>query len=114
MKSDQKLSHTQQKKIFYLPCLSANGVGLFAPTADQRFFATTPTDFLRTHFPIRLQSYHAGITTTLSEDDLLQRFLHPNAATIGNRVMILYGAAGSGKSELLRWLQLQISMHDSS
>src|SRR5258708_3164737 len=81
--------------------LATNGIKIFASTADQRFLTATPNDFMRTHFPIRLQSYHAGKTTTVPEDGLLQRLLHPGTCVVGNRVMILYGAAGSGKSELL-------------
>src|SRR5437899_2031619 len=111
MTSENTMSHIRHKKKFSLPCLSVDGTRIFAPTADQRFLAVTPTDFMRTHFPICLQSYHAGKTTMIPEDDLLQRLLHPSTPIIGNRVMILYGAAGSGKSELLRWLQLQTRTH---
>ncbi len=114
MMSDYKAPYTDQKDMFLLPCLSTSGINLFAATADQRFLATTADDFLRTHFPMHLQAHHAGITTTISENDLLQRFLQTEVTTTGNRVMILYGAAGSGKSELIRWLQLQIGMRDAA
>jgi hypothetical protein len=83
------------------------------PTADQRFLAG-PEEFLRTHFPIRLHERRATITTTLAEHDLLHQLLTPDPTVIGNRIFILYGAAGSGKSELLRWLQTQIHVQDTS
>ncbi|GCE23223.1 hypothetical protein KDK_70230 [Dictyobacter kobayashii] len=84
---------------------------MFALTADQRYLSNGASDFLRTHFPMTLQSHHFGRTTALSENELLTELLQPNK-TVGNRVMILYGAAGSGKSELLRWLQTQVEQCD--
>jgi predicted AAA+ superfamily ATPase len=114
MTRNKEASTVYHQKKLTLPCLALDGMKVFATTADQRFLTVEPTDFLRTHFPIYLQSYHAGTTTTITEGDLLQRLLKPDATVIGNRVIILYGAAGSGKSELLRWLQTQISLQDRS
>ena len=95
-----------------LPCLATAGTKIFAPTADQRFLAGS-AEFLRTHFPVQVQYHSAGYSTTLSEQDILHRLLEPGPATVGNRVLVLYGAAGSGKSELIRWLQTQISLQDN-
>jgi len=100
-------------KSLNLPCLAPNGTKIFAPTADQRFLAGS-AEFLRTHFPVQLQYRSAGYSTTLTEQDILHRLLEPSPAIVGNRVFILYGAAGSGKSELIRWLQTQISLQDKS
>src|ERR1700730_15159360 len=94
-----------------LPCLATTGTKIFAPTADQRFLAGS-AEFLRTHFPVQVQYHRAGYSTTLTEQDILHRLLEPGPATVGNRVFVLYGAAGSGKSELIRWLQTQISLQD--
>jgi hypothetical protein len=84
---------------------------VFAPTADQRFLAGS-AEFLRTHFPVQLQSRYAGLPVTITEQSLLDQLLRPEPSVVGNRVFVLYGAAGSGKSELLRWLQTQISIQD--
>ncbi len=100
-------------KSLKLPCLAPTGTKIFAPTADQRFLAGS-AEFLRTHFPVQVQYRNAGYSTTLAEQDILHRLLEPSPAVVGNRVFVLYGAAGSGKSELIRWLQTQISLQDTS
>src|SRR5947209_160238 len=100
-------------KSLNLPCLAPTGTKIFAPTADQRFLAGS-AEFLRTHFPVQVQYRGAGYSTTLAEQDILHRLLEPGPAVVGNRVFILYGAAGSGKSELIRWLQTQIGLQDTS
>ncbi len=100
-------------KLLKLPCLAPTGTKIFAPTADQRFLAGS-AEFLRTHFPVQVHYRNAGYSTTLAEQDILHRLLEPSPAVVGNRVFVLYGAAGSGKSELIRWLQTQISLQDTS
>src|SRR6266568_9129702 len=100
-------------KSLNLPCLAPAGTKIFAPTADQRFLAGS-AEFLRTHFPVQLQYRSAGYSTTLTEQDILHRLLEPSPAVVGNRVFVLYGAAGSGKSELIRWLQTQIGLQDAA
>jgi len=101
------------KNSLNLPCLAATGTKIFAPTADQRFLAGS-AEFFRTHFPVQVQYRSAGYSTTLTEQDILHRLLEPGPAIVGNRVFVLYGAAGSGKSELIRWLQTQIGLQDKS
>lgn len=108
MTTDHRTLIFNSGKRFSFPCLSEKGTQVFAPTADQRFLAGSD-EFLRTHFPIQLKSRSTGLSTIVSEQDLLRRLLRPDPTVIGNRVFILYGAAGSGKSELLRWLQIQVS-----
>jgi hypothetical protein len=100
-------------KSLNLPCLAPTGTKIFAPTADQRFLVGS-AEFLRTHFPVQVQYSGAGHPNTLTEQDILHRLLEPGPAIVGNRVFVLYGAAGSGKSELIRWLQTQISLQDKS
>ncbi len=113
MTTGSETSDLNGSKRLDLPCLSLAGTKVFAPTADQRFLAGS-AEFLRTHFPVQLQYRGAGISSTLTEQDLLHRLLMPGPAVVGNRVFVLYGAAGSGKSELLRWLQTGIGMQDTS
>lgn len=109
----KKLRQRGKQKL-HLPCLAPDGNKIFVPTADQRLLAGDTTQFLRTHFPIQLQSRQAGIVVNVTEQDLLEQLLAPGSSVVGNRVMVLYGAAGSGKSELLRWLQTQITMQDAT
>ncbi len=113
MTTGSETSDLNGSKRLDLPCLSLAGTKVFAPTADQRFLAGS-AEFLRTHFPVQLQYRGAGISSTLTEQDLLHRLLMPGPAVVGNRVFVLYGAAGSGKSELLRWLQTQIGLQDAT
>jgi len=97
--------------VLHLPCFAPVGTRIFAPTADQRFLAG-PDEFLRTHFPMRLHSYNTGCSTLYTEQEMLNCLLNPSPSVVGNRVFVLYGAAGSGKSELMRWLQTHISFQD--
>ncbi len=113
MTTGYETSDLNGSKRLDLPCLSPVGTKVFAPTADQRFLAGS-AEFLRTHFPIQLQYRGANISSTVTEQDLLHRLLTPGPAVMGNRVFVLYGAAGSGKSELLRWLQTQIGLQDAA
>lgn len=53
--------------------------------------------------------YGAGLSTTVwSEEDLARVLGNAQGVPRGNRVILLYGAAGSGKSETLRWLQAKM------
>lgn len=88
-------------------CLGGKGLDLFTTTADERWRLGTRL-FLETHVPLRLRRYRQG--GDWSESDLRDTLLSP--WTRGNRVFALYGAAGSGKSELLRWLQHSVSQQD--
>lgn len=94
-----------------LPCLRAGGAKIFTRTAGQRAMLGD-AEFLRTHFPVQLLSYRSGSQVTLTEHDLLEHLLDQESAGAGNRVFILYGAAGSGKSEPLRWLHMHIQRQD--
>jgi hypothetical protein len=114
MTATKKKPHPQDRQRLHLPCLASGGTKIFVPTADQRLLAGDHTQFLRTHFPIQLQSRRASTMTIVTEQDFLDQLLTPSSPVVGNQVMILYGAAGSGKSELLRWLQTQITLQDAA
>lgn len=86
---------------------AATGLALFAATADERWLLGEET-FLSTHIPMSLRSQRAPLSW--SDEDLLRAVLEPTAG--GNRVFALYGAAGSGKSELMRWLACKIEQQD--
>ena len=92
--------------------LSKEGLSIFAPTADQRYLLGADV-FLRTHYPVTLRCYKTdGGVMSVSEDSLLAQLLD-SAPGPGNRLWILYGAAGSGKSELMRWLETRIAQEST-
>ena len=94
------------------PCIGERGLRIFAATADQRYLLS-PDVFLRTHHPITMRKFSPHRSSeTCGEDDLLASILTTDPAGPGNRVFVLYGAAGSGKSELLRWLETRIGHED--
>ena len=83
-------------------------LSLFAATADQRYLLGEDL-FLRTHYPMQLRHFQAnGEVDLLSEESLLQQILQQEHSGPGNRVWVLYGAPGSGKSELIKWLETRI------
>lgn len=91
------------------PCIGQEGLKVFATTADQRYLLGAET-FLRTHTPVTMRQFSPHHKTmTVHEDDLLAALLDARTAQPGNRVFILFGAAGSGKSELMRWLETRLS-----
>lgn len=97
----------EENKIW--PCIKAEGLDLFSTTADQRILIGEDL-FIKTHFPIRMRAFNSRSNSEdISEKQLLEKIINSNIGTTGNRIFVLYGAAGSGKSELIRWLQLNIS-----
>jgi hypothetical protein len=94
------------------PCIQPRGLDLFTATADQRYLLGEDL-FLRTHHPLTLRRFRAGeVVESVSEIDVFNQLVRKVHNSTGNRVFILYGAAGSGKSEFIRWLQLQIQKTD--
>lgn len=84
----------------------------FAPTADQRFLLGEDL-FLQTHFPMSARRYRPnGQPTLVTEDDLLATLRDGAHVAPGNRLWVLYGAPGSGKSELIKWLETRLT-HES-
>lgn len=95
-----------------MPCLAPEGLQVFTTTADQRY-QISPETFLRTHFPMAMRRFRDHQPpTTLTEGELLGKLLDTQHTRPGNRVFLLYGAAGSGKSELLKWLEVMIERED--
>jgi hypothetical protein len=88
-------------------------LSVFAPTADQRFLLGSDL-FLRTHFPMAMRRYtRNGGAVVVTEDTLLNEILDQNHSGPGNRLWILYGAPGSGKSELVKWLETRLAQEDT-
>ena len=81
----------------------SENLAIFASTADQRYLLGADL-FLRTHYPMTVHRYGAnGEAELVSENTLLQHLLNGvnhNASGPGNRLWVLYGAPGSGKSEM--------------
>lgn len=89
-----------------LPCIKESSLGIFSATADQRYIIGEDV-FFRTHFPISMKRFRpGGEVVTWTEGDLLRELTSTGGDGIsGNRTFVLYGAAGSGKSEMVRWLE---------
>jgi len=86
-----------------MPCMKADGLKVFPVTANQRIMLGEDV-FLHTHWPIKL----LGKDGELSEAQLLKKLQNTTGLPPGNRVFVLFGAAGSGKSELMAWLELML------
>ncbi|MEH7255606.1 hypothetical protein V7111_26205, partial [Neobacillus niacini] len=88
-----------------IPCISTKSIGYLYGTADERY--SFSKDFYRkTHFPQILNRYYKNkLFESVTEKDLLQE-LEENH-TFGNRVYVIFGSTGSGKSELLCWIRDQ-------
>lgn len=93
------------------PCLQERGLVVFNTTADQRYLLGEKL-FLKSHYPMVMRRFQNNDQIkTVTEKQLLEEVVLGGNNFIGNRVYILYGAAGAGKSELLRWMQLTIQHH---
>jgi len=91
------------------PCIGEAGLEVFTTTADQRYLLGEDI-FLQTHFPVTLRQFYPDRPSkAIDEATLLEWLLRTECAGPGNRVLVLYGAAGSGKSELIKWLQVMIT-----
>lgn len=102
----------QGQHVDWMPCLGSNGLALFSPTADQR--ATLGEEVFRaTHFPMAMRTQEAGrLTSIVTQEQLLEQVIGAKRVGPGNRIFVLYGAAGAGKSELLRWLAVEIAQQN--
>lgn len=96
----------------WMPCIGEAGLVLFGATADQR--ATLGEEvFMTTHTSIEMRTQSAGrLLGRMTEQDLLAQLTTTQSLRPGNRVFVLYGAAGAGKSELLRWLAMKLAQHE--
>ena len=95
------------------PCLQERGLVVFNTTADQRYLLGEKL-FLKSHYPMIMRRFQNNDQIkTVSENQLLEEVVSGGKHLVGNRVYILYGAAGAGKSELLRWMQLTIQQQHS-
>jgi hypothetical protein len=93
--------------------ITSNSLSTFSPTADQRYLLGADV-FLRTHFPMKLLARrHSNLSLPIEENDLLAQLLSQQDTLNGNRLWVVYGIPGSGKSELMRWLETRISQEDA-
>lgn len=86
-----------------MPCLKPEGLAVFTATPEQRLLLGEKW-FTATHVPMHLRQYIRSKPQSFSEDELFSQFKNSNRR-VGNRVVVLYGAAGSGKSELMSWME---------
>lgn len=93
------------------PCIGEAGLEVFTTTANQRYLLGEDV-FLQTHFPVTLRQFYPDRPSkAVDEAALLEWLLRTEHAGPGNRVLVLYGAAGSGKSEMIKWLQVMMTHH---
>lgn len=88
-------------------------LSIFATTADQRYLLGEDL-FLRTHFPIKMHQYSGKRVHTVEESDLLEELLNASNRLPGNRLWVIYGTPGSGKSELMKWIETRIRHEDET
>lgn len=92
-----------------IPCVKKKGLKIFKSTADERAMLGNDV-FFRTHYESRFHRYRGqDLKEIWLERDILDKLVSDEEIKNGNRVFILYGAAGSGKSETIRWLEKNIS-----
>ncbi|WP_144553428.1 hypothetical protein [Bacillus sp. X1(2014)] len=88
-----------------IPCISKKNISYLYGTADERY--NFSNEFFRnTHFPQSLNRYYKDkLIESVTEKELMQELEenHP----FGNRVYMIFGSTGSGKSELLCWIRDQ-------
>ena len=92
-------------------CISPKGLRVFQITADGRYGISEDL-FFKTHFPMNIKRQSQAISTyDITEEDLLNEILDIDRIGVQgeNRVYFLFGATGSGKSELSKWLQVKLA-----
>lgn len=88
-----------------LPCLTNETLKLLMGTADERYQFSREY-FRATHFPQTMRRFFQHrLLHEVREEELFDELTGESA--VGNRVYLLFGSTGSGKSELMCWLQDQ-------
>lgn len=86
-----------------MPCLNKNSLKLLVGTADERY-NQSPEYFRSTHFPQVMHRFNGSqLIAEVTEGELLEELKDVDSDC--NRVYLVFGSTGSGKSELLRWLK---------
>ncbi|MBO9128584.1 hypothetical protein [Bacillus sp. 165] len=94
-----------------LPCLDAKKLKMLKGTADERYEFSQEL-FRQTHYPqVMSEFYKQKLLKQWEEEELLIE-LQDAPDFAGNRVYIIFGSTGSGKSELLCWLKDQWIMRN--
>jgi hypothetical protein len=88
-----------------IPCINKDALKLLVGTADERF-QFSPDYFRKTHFPQIMHRYNKSqLTAEITEQEIFNELREVD--TLGNRIYVIFGSTGSGKSELLCWLKDQ-------
>lgn len=88
-----------------LPCLNKSSIKNLYNTADERY-NFSPEFFRETHYPQVLNRYYKNeLIEKMTEAQLLEELEEDHS--YGNRVFVIFGSTGSGKSELLCWVKDQ-------
>lgn len=105
IRESESVLRMSKKQPLNMPCMKSDGLKVFPVTANQRMLLGKDI-FLETHCPIQLLRKS---DEQISEIELLQQMQNTTGLPPGNRVFVLFGAAGSGKSELMAWLELMLT-----
>jgi hypothetical protein len=94
-----------------IPCINKDMIKYLYNTADERY--NFSKDFFReTHYPqVMTQYYNNEIIDKVDENQLLKELEEEHL--FGNRVYIIFGSTGSGKSELLCWIKDQWNLRNN-
>jgi len=95
---------------FDMPCLKPEGLSVFTQTPEQRLLLGEDW-FNSTHIPMGLRRFVRDKPQWVTEEELFVH-LQDTQRYVGNRVIALYGAAGSGKSELMTWMEQRFAHLD--
>lgn len=94
-----------------IPCITTKSINHLYGTADERYNFSKEF-FRKTHFPQTLNRYYKNqLIESVTESDLLEELAE--GKDFGNRIYVIFGSTGSGKSELLCWLRDQWPSIDS-
>lgn len=86
-----------------IPCINKESLKLLVGTADERY-STSSDYFRKTHFPQIMHRYYGTeLLAEVTEMELFEELLECDS--VGNRVYLIFGSTGSGKSELLCWIK---------
>lgn len=86
-----------------IPCINKESLKLLVGTADERYQFSNDY-FRKTHFPQIMHKYYQNqLTAEVTEQELLDELIDVDSSS--NRVYLMFGSTGAGKSELLCWLK---------
>lgn len=92
-----------ERRSYMIPCLNKESLKLLVATADERYQYSSEY-FRNTHFPQVMHRYHGNqLIAEITEIEFFEELIEADSS--GNRIFLVFGSTGSGKSELLCWIK---------